>query len=362
MMPTPYSTDEARWEALVARDADADGAFFYAVKTTGVFCRPTCASRMPRRENVSFFDDPAAARAAGFRACKRCQPEREPREVEIVRRACAVLDASDRATLAELSAAVHVSPFHLQRLFKRVVGVSPRQYQAARRGAALRDALEGGAPVTRAAVDAGYQSSSRVYEAVPRELGMAPSAFRRKGAGLRIEYATASTPLGQVLVAATERGICKIAFGDAVASLVADLGDTFANAECVAAPERLAPFLAEIDAYLRGSSERIALPLDISATAFQQRVWEALQKIPYGETRSYAQIAEAVGSPRAVRAVASACASNPVALAIPCHRVIHKDGTATGYRWGTARKVALLAAEARHAAGEPAALSLDDAA
>ncbi|WP_445223319.1 bifunctional DNA-binding transcriptional regulator/O6-methylguanine-DNA methyltransferase Ada [Burkholderia sp. Ac-20379] len=362
MMSSEYSTDESRWAALVARDAGADGAFFYAVRTTGVFCRPSCASRMPRRENVAFFDAPAAAREAGFRPCKRCQPERLPREVEIVQRARAVLDASDRATLAELSAAVHVSPFHLQRLFKRVVGVTPRQYQAARRGAALRDALEGGAPVTRAAVDAGYQSSSRVYEAVPRELGMKPSVFRRKGAGLRIDYATAPTPLGQVLVAATSRGICRIAFGDAIAPLVDDLRTSFANAECIAAPERLAPFLSEIEAYLRGTRERMALPLDISATAFQQRVWEALQQIPYGQTRSYTQIAEAVGSPRAVRAVASACASNPVALAIPCHRVIHKDGALTGYRWGTERKAALLAAEARQASGEPAALSLDDAA
>ncbi|MBI0326858.1 bifunctional DNA-binding transcriptional regulator/O6-methylguanine-DNA methyltransferase Ada [Burkholderia plantarii] len=362
MHSSEYSTDAARWAALVARDAEADGAFFYAVKTTGVFCRPSCASRMPRRENVVFFDAPAAAREAGFRPCKRCQPEREPREIEIVRRACAVLDASDRATLAELSAAVHVSPFHLQRLFKRVVGVTPRQYQAARRGAALRDALQSGAAVTRAAVDAGYQSSSRVYEAVPRELGMAPSDFRRKGAGLRIEYATAPTPLGYVLVGATARGICQIAFGDAIAPLVDALTAKFENAECVAAPERLAPFLAQIDAYLRGASEQVALPLDISATAFQQRVWEALQKIPYGQTRSYAQIAEAVGSPRAVRAVANACASNPVALAIPCHRVVQKGGALSGYRWGPARKAALLAAEARHAAGEPAALSLDDAA
>ncbi|AJK48090.1 bifunctional DNA-binding transcriptional regulator/O6-methylguanine-DNA methyltransferase Ada [Burkholderia plantarii] len=362
MHSSEYSTDAARWAALVARDAEADGAFFYAVRTTGVFCRPSCASRMPRRENVAFFDAPAAAREAGFRPCKRCQPEREPREIEIARRACAVLDASDRATLAELSAAVHVSPFHLQRLFKRVVGVTPRQYQAARRGAALRDALQGGAAVTRAAVDAGYQSSSRVYEAVPRELGMAPSDFRRKGAGLRIEYATAPTPLGHVLVGATARGICQIAFDDAVAPLVDALTAKFENAECVAAPERLAPFLAQIDAYLRGASEQVALPLDISATAFQQRVWEALQKIPYGQTRSYAQIAEAVGSPRAVRAVANACASNPVALAIPCHRVVQKGGALAGYRWGPARKAALLAAEARHAAGEPAALSLDDAA
>ncbi|KAF1011473.1 MAG: Bifunctional transcriptional activator/DNA repair enzyme Ada [Burkholderia gladioli] len=216
-------------------------------------------------------------------------------------------------------------------------------------------------PVDAIASSHSIYATTPDYEAVPREFRMAPSIFQRKGTGVHIEYGTAAIPLGQMLVAASERGICRIAFGDAAASLVADLSDTFSNAECVAAPKRLASFFAEIDAYLRGSSECIALPLDISAPAFRQRVWEALQKIPYGETRSYAQIAEAVGSPLAVRAVASASASNPVALAIPCHRVIHKDGTVTGYRWGTARKVALLAAEARHVAGEPTALSLDAA-
>ncbi|HDR9010114.1 TPA: bifunctional DNA-binding transcriptional regulator/O6-methylguanine-DNA methyltransferase Ada [Burkholderia vietnamiensis] len=352
-MNTPYSTDDSRWAAVTTRDAHADGTFFYAVRTTGVFCRPSCASRLPRREHVSFFADPAAARAAGFRPCKRCRPEGLPRELEIVDRACAVLDAHpERLTLQQLSDAVHLSPFHLQRLFKRVVGVSPRQYQAAQRGAALRDALQSGQPVTQAAVDAGFNSPSRLYASVPRELGMAPSAFRRQGAGLRIDYASAATPLGMVLVAATAQGICRIAFGDEAAALVAELKLAFARAELVEAPSRVAPFVAQIRAYLDGTRHTFDLPLDIAPTAFQQRVWEALTHIPYGETRSYSDIAEALGAPRAVRAVAAACASNPVALAIPCHRVVQKGGALAGYRWGVRRKATLLAAEARHAGAD----------
>ncbi|MCT7917907.1 bifunctional transcriptional activator/DNA repair enzyme AdaA, partial [Burkholderia pseudomallei] len=304
------------------------------------------------------------ARAAGYRPCKRCRPEGLPRELDIVNRACAVLDAhrQDRFTLAQLSDAVHVSPFHLQRLFKRVVGVSPRQYQAAQRGAALRDALQSGAAVTRAAVDAGFNSPSRLYESVPRELGMSPSAFRRKGAGLKIDYATADTRLGVVLVAATSKGICKIAFGDAAAPLVDELRTGFANAQIAESPERIAPFIAQVDAYLNGTRRRFELPLDLAATEFQQRVWDALRRIPYGETRSYTQIAEALGAPRAVRAVASACASNPVALAIPCHRVVQKGGSLAGYRWGLPRKAALLDAEAQRAAGESVESAVDHAA
>ncbi|MBN3854398.1 bifunctional DNA-binding transcriptional regulator/O6-methylguanine-DNA methyltransferase Ada [Paraburkholderia sp. Ac-20340] len=347
-----FADDDARWTAIAGRDARADGQFFYGVRTTGVFCRPSCASRLPRRENVDFFADADTARAAGYRECKRCRPGGLPRELEIVRRACAALDADpqQRLTLAQLGDAVHLSPFHLQRLFKRVLGVSPRQYQAARRGAVLRDALAQGTGVTRASVDAGFNSSSRLYESVAGELGMAPSAFRRKGAGLTIRHAGAATPLGRVLIAATDKGICRIAFGDSAKTLVDTLRADFANARCIEDTEALAPFLAHIDAYLHGRSERIELPLDIAATAFQQRVWDALQRIPYGETRSYTQIAEIVGSPRAVRAVATACASNPVALAIPCHRVVQKGGALAGYRWGLARKAALVDAEAR--AGE----------
>lgn len=346
-----WTTDAERWDAVTRREPHADGAFFYAVKTTGVFCRPSCASRQPRRENVAFFVDADAARAAGYRDCKRCQPGGLPRELEIVNRACAALDADpqQRLTLAQLSDAVHVSPFHLQRLFKRVVGVSPRQYQAAQRGAALRDALQSGSDVTRATLDAGFGSPSRMYDSASAELGMAPSAFRRKGAGLIVRYAGAPTSLGFVLVAATDKGICKIGFGDDAAILADELRSEFANAELVEDTARLAPFIAQIDAYLRGTRQDFDLPLDVAATAFRQRVWDALRRIPYGETRSYSQIAEAVGAPRAVRAVASACATNPVALAIPCHRVVQKGGALAGYRWGLPRKAALLDNEARHA-------------
>jgi AraC family transcriptional regulator of adaptative response/methylated-DNA-[protein]-cysteine methyltransferase len=352
-----WRNDDDRWDAVTRRDREADGAFFYAVKTTGVFCRPSCASRQPRRENVAFFTDAAAARTAGFRDCKRCQPGGLPRELDIVNRACAALDADpqQRLTLAQLSDAVHVSPFHLQRLFKRVVGVSPRQYQAAQRGAALRDALKGGADVTRATLDAGFGSPSRMYDSAPTELGMAPSAYRRKGAGLTVRYASAPTSLGFVLVAATDKGICKIGFGDDATPLIDELRGEFANAELREDAEQLAPFVAQIDAYLRGTRQDFDLPLDIASTAFKQRVWDALRRIPYGETRSYSQIAEAVGSPRAVRAVASACATNPVALAIPCHRVVQKGGALAGYRWGLPRKAALLDNEAQHAGGESSA-------
>lgn len=347
--PTTWDDDDARWRAVAAHDARADGAFFYAVRTTGVFCRPSCASRLPRRENVEYFASADDARAAGYRDCKRCRPDGLPRELDVVQRACAALDADpqQRLTLAQLGRAVHMSPFHLQRLFTRVLGVSPRQYQAARRGAALRGALEQGAAVTRASADAGFGSPSRLYHSAPGELGMAPSAYRRRGAGLAIRYASAPTPLGIALVAATGKGICRIAFGDDAAPLVASLRADFANAASIDEdPPSIAPFLAQIDAYLRGSRERFDLPLDIAATAFQQRVWDALQRIPYGETRSYTEVAQTLGVPRAVRAVASACASNPVALAIPCHRVVQKGGSLAGYRWGLARKAALLDAEA----------------
>ena len=345
-----FSTDESRWQAVVDRDPGADGVFFFAVRTTGVFCRPSCASRAPRRENVEFFASTAAAEQAGFRPCKRCQPTSLPRELAIVERACKVLDADpqQRLTLAQLSDAVHVSPFHLQRLFTRIVGISPRQYQAAQRAGVLRDALQRGRDVTRATHDAGFGSPSRMYEAVPAELGMTPSAYRRQGAGLTVRYATADTPLGTVLVAATDKGVCKIAFGDDASALVEQLDADFARAERIEDAAKMEPFIAQVRAYLQGTRERFDLPLDIGATAFQRRVWDALRRIPYGQTRSYSDIAESLGSPRAVRAVANACASNPVALAIPCHRVIGKDGAIAGYRWGRPRKEALLETERVH--------------
>lgn len=344
---TAFSSDESRWQAVVDRDSHADGAFFFAVRTTGVFCRPSCASRAPRRENVEFFSTTRAAESAGYRPCKRCQPTSLPRELAIVERACKALDAEpqERMTLAQLGDAVHVSPFHLQRLFTRVVGVSPRQYQAARRAEALRDGLQRGENVTRATHDAGFGSPSRMYEAASAELGMTPSVYRKKGAGLAVRYATAPTPLGTVLVAATDKGVCKIAFGDDPATLALELAAELSEAERIEDRERMEPFIAQIRAYLNGTRERFDLPLDIGATAFQQRVWDALRRIPYGETRSYTEIADTLGSPRAVRAVANACASNPVALAIPCHRVVQKGGGLSGYRWGAPRKAALLMTE-----------------
>lgn len=347
-----FADAETRWHALVSRDTAADGAFFYAVRTTGVFCRPSCASRPPRRENVAFFETTQQAEAAGFRPCKRCQPTSLPRELAIVARACTALDADPQAriTLAQLSDAVHVSPFHLQRLFSRVVGVSPRQYQAARRADALRGALQRGDDVTRATFGAGFGSSSRMYETASAELGMAPSTYRKKGVGLSVHFATAQTALGTVLVAATAKGICKIAFGDDSQTLLAALKHELSEAKLIEDNARIAPFVEQIEAYLHGSREQFDLPLDISATGFQQRVWDALRQIPYGETRSYSEIAETLGAPRAVRAVANACGSNPVALAIPCHRVVQKGGAVSGYRWGIARKVALLSTEKEHRA------------
>ncbi len=355
-MHSAYRTDDERWSAVSARDAKADGSFFYGVSTTGVFCRPSCASRMPRRENVAFFETADAARRAGFRECKRCRPGGLPREFAIVERARAALDAdsSARMTLAQLSDAVHVSPFHLQRLFTRVMGLSPRQYQAAQRGAALRDALQRGEPVTRAALDAGFGSPSRLYSNAAGELGMTPSTYRSKGAGLTVHYGCAPTALGLVLIAATDKGICRIAFGDDAGELVAELRGMLANATLTEDRARIAPFVAQIEAYLDGSRETFELPLDVATTAFRQRVWDALRRIPYGETRTYTDIAESLGEPRAVRAVASACASNPVALAIPCHRVIQKGGALAGYRWGLERKAALLEAEARRGSIPPA--------
>ncbi|KNH06694.1 ADA regulatory protein / Methylated-DNA- protein-cysteine methyltransferase [Candidatus Burkholderia brachyanthoides] len=346
-----FASDASRWQAIVDRDPRADGAFFFAVCTTGVFCRPSCASRAPPRENVEFLATAAAAESAGYRPCKRCQPTSLPRELAIVERACKVLDADpqQRMTLQQLSDAVHVSPFHLQRLFSRIVGVSPRKYQAAQHAGVLREALQRGRDVTRVTHDAGFGSPSRMYEAaheaVPAELRMPPSAYRRKGVGLTVRYAVADTPLGHVLVGATDKGVYKIAFGDDASVLVEQLAADFAQAERIENAPRLAPFVAQIRAYLHGTRERFDLPLDIGATAFQRRVWEALRRIPYGETRSYSDIAASLGEPKAVRAVANACGRNPVVLAIPCHRVIGKDGAIAGYRWGLHRKEALLATE-----------------
>ena len=337
------------WNAVVARDRAADGAFVYAVRTTGVYCRPSCASRRPHRENVAFFESVDEAQRAGFRACRRCHPDAAVADpwTDKIRRACVYLANVDgHPSLAALAERVGGSPYHLQRNFKRIVGVSPREYADAIRLRKVKRALRGGENVTDAMFDAGYGSSSRFYGRAAAKLGMAPSAYRRGGAGMTIRYATARCPLGRVLVAATAKGVCSVAMGATDADLVAHLRREFPAAAIAEDRDALRASTDAIVTHLTGESARIDLPLDIQATAFQWLVWQALSAIPFGETRTYAQVARSIGRPRATRAVARACATNPVALAIPCHRVVASDGSSGGYRWGVERKKALLKSEA----------------
>ncbi len=350
-MPIPL-VEELCWQAVLDRDSAYDGEFVYAVRSTGVFCRPTCTSRKPNRENVAFFALPEAAAQAGFRPCKRCQPETaeySDLRAVLVRRICALIDQNDGAalTLDELGAAVNVSPYHLQRTFKALMGITPRQYAETRRVQQLKARLRSGAAVTHALYDAGYGSSSRLYEQAPQTLGMTPSAYRAGAAGLVVVYALADSPLQRLLVAQTERGICAVSLGDDDAALVDALRAEFPHAEIVRDDEGLSAQVQALLAHLNGWQPHLDLPLDLRATAFQTRVWAALRAIPYGETRTYQQIAAEIGQPSAVRAVASACAHNRLALLIPCHRVVRADGSASGYRWGAARKAALLEREHR---------------
>jgi len=340
------SDTEKHWQALVSRDRGADGTFFYGVRTTGVYCRPSCASRLPRRENVSFHASCEAAEAAGFRACKRCRPrERTPVEAQLaaVSKACALLAEREPAPpLAELAAAVGVSPFHFHRLFKQVVGATPREYARAQRVARFGQALDRGERVSQAAFGAGFGSSSRAYESA---LGMTPGARRRGGQGEEIRFAAAKTALGWVLIAATGKGVCAAELGDSRESLVSALRARFAAAKVREDRAGLRDWLARVAGFIASPDHALDLPLDVRGTAFQAQVWRALERIPPGKTASYAELAAALGRPRAVRAVAQACAHNPVALLVPCHRAIRRDGELAGYRWGVERKRALLARE-----------------
>jgi AraC family transcriptional regulator of adaptative response/methylated-DNA-[protein]-cysteine methyltransferase len=340
---------EECWNAVTRRDRAADGKFYYSVRTTGVYCRPSCASRLPRRENVEFHRTPADAEAAGFRACKRCRPtERTPVEAQLaaVSNACAILAERDTPpSLAELASAVGVSPFHFHRLFKQVVGATPREYARAQRVARFGEALDRGERVTRAVYGAGFGSSSRAYQAAVSAMGMTPGARRRAGLGEAIRFATAKTALGWVLVAATEKGVCAAELGDRRESLVQALRARFAAADVREDRAGLRDWIAQIAAFIASPDHALELPLDVRGTAFQAQVWRALQRIPLGSTASYSEIAAALGRPRAVRAVAQACAQNPVALVVPCHRAVRRDGELAGYRWGVERKRALLARE-----------------
>ena len=340
------SPDEARWRAVRRRDAAADGRFVYAVRTTGVYCRPSCPSRPARRENVSFHGTPAAAEAAGFRPCRRCRPDGPPdtHADRAVREACERIHAATTPPdLATLALATGYSPAHFQRLFKARVGLSPKQYALARRKARLRAALSGARSVTDAIYAAGFSASSRAY-ADGGALGMSPARYRKGAAGESIRFTAARSSLGPLLVAATARGVCMIEFGDP-GRLVAELARRFPRAQIAPGDAELAALVRRVVALVEAPGVRSELPLDIRGTAFQERVWRALTRIPPGETVTYSELARRVGRPAAARAVAQACAANALAVAVPCHRVVRRGGGASGYRWGLARKQALLARE-----------------
>ncbi len=346
--PKPPSAAVA-WRAITTRDRHYDGRFVYGVSSTGIFCRPSCPSPRPRRDRVHLFADPAAAHAAGFRACKRCRPASDTpsRMQRAVEHATAYLRAhsDERITLAALAAEIGLSPSHLQRVFTQAVGVSPREFQDALRQRRFVQRLRAGDTVSRATYEAGYGSSSRVYGRREVRAGLTPAVYRRRAAGKHLQFTTVAVPLGRLLVAFTADGVCAVELGDDATVLERTLRADFANATITRAPGRANAWVREIAERAQGRPPSADIPLDVQGTAFQWKVWKALQRIPLGQTRSYAQVAHAIGRPQAVRAVANACARNPVALIVPCHRVVHSDGARGGYRWGSDRKEQLLRAE-----------------
>ena len=348
------TVDDPRWNAVVARDAARDGEFVFAVSSTGVYCRPSCAARRPRRENVQFFVRPEHAEQAGYRACLRCRPKsfRGNTESDGVKAICRFIEhhLDEPLTLSRLGKEFRQSPFHLQRRFKAVLGITPREYADSCRLRMLKRNLQAGDTVTRAMYDAGYGSSSRLYERTASQLGMTPDKYRRGAIAAAIRYTCADSPLGRILIAATDRGICSIQFARSDDELMEGLKREFPFAARKVDEGGLRSWVSALLRHMRGKDLDSSLPLDIRATAFQRRVWTYLQSIPFGATRSYSQVAKGIGQPSATRAVARACATNPVAVAIPCHRVVRGDGSVGGYRWGVARKKALL--EMEHAVVE----------
>jgi AraC family transcriptional regulator of adaptative response/methylated-DNA-[protein]-cysteine methyltransferase len=347
---SPYATDQERWEAVVRRDRSADGEFYYSVRTTGVYCRPSCASRLARRENVRFHLNCADAERAGFRPCKRCRPGApalDEQHAAAVAKACRLIERSEESPdLSALADAAGMSRFHFHRVFKALTGLTPKAYAAAHRAQRIRDELSRSGSVTAAIYDAGFNSNGRFYATSAQVLGMSPTSFRSGGKGEAIRFAIGECTLGSILVAATDKGICAILLGDDPDALARDLQDRFANAELIGGDRDFEQRIAQVVGFVEAPAVGLDLPLDVRGTAFQQRVWRALRDIPAGETASYSQIAGRIGSPKAVRAVAQACAANPLAVAIPCHRVVRNDGGLSGYRWGVERKRALLDREA----------------
>ena len=345
------------WRAVVAKDARYDGQFVFAVSSTKIYCRPSCPARRPLRERVSFFLLPEAAEQAGFRACRRCRPNSarvsDP-QIETVQAVCRHLDASemDAVRLSDLAAKTGISVFHLQRTFKNIMGISPRQYLAAKRFGNFKSRVRKGQSVTNALYDAGFNSSSRLYEHSSDELGMTPATYSKGGRGVNIKYTIADSPMGRLLVAMTEKGVCSVAMGDRDVQLERALRDEFSAAKIERADSALGTIVNLVLKHLATKEQHLDLPLDIRATAFQRQVWEKLRAIPYGQTVSYGDVAKALGKPGAVRAVGHACATNPVALVIPCHRVVREDKSLGGYRWGLERKRKLLEAE-RAKASQP---------
>ena len=343
--------DEARWAAVIARDAAFDGRFFYSVETTGVYCRPSCAARHPNRANVRFHDTAEDAERAGFRPCKRCKPG-EPslvqQHAEKVKEACRLIETAEaEPKLDDLAQAVGLSPYHFHRIFKAALGVTPKAYATAQRNKRVRDELGRSATVTQAIYAAGFNSNGRFYANSSEVLGMTPSDFRSGGAKAEMRFAVGACSLGAILVAASDKGVCAILLGDDPESLLKDLQDRFPRARLLGGDKDFERLTAKVISFVEAPRGGFDLPLDIQGTAFQHRVWEALRRIPAGATASYAEIAEAIGAPKSVRAVARACASNHLAVAIPCHRVVRTDGSLSGYRWGVKRKRALLAREAK---------------
>lgn len=349
-MASTATDDETRWAAVIARDPTADGTFYFSVRTTGVFCRPSCGARQPRRENVAFHDTVSEAQSAGFRPCKRCKPNAPPLSeiyASTVAQACRIIEAAETPPRLEaLAADAGLSPHHFHRVFRALAGVTPKAYADAVRARRMREGLAQDQSVTEAIYGAGYNSGGRFYEASGRTLGMTPSRFRRGGAQETIRFAVGRCSLGEVLVAATEAGVCAVLLGDAPEPLVRDLQDRFPQADLVGGDAAFEALVAKVVGLVEHPGAGHALPLDIRGTAFQQRVWKALSAIPPGQTASYAQVAREIGQPRAVRAVAQACGANALAVAIPCHRVVRNDGALSGYRWGVERKQALLDREA----------------
>ena len=353
------SRTDALWHAVQSRDRGADGEFVYAVRSTGVYCRPSCPSRKPRREQVVFFPLPEAAEQRGFRACRRCRPRtvraQDP-STQAVARICREIESrilsnadagsgENRLTLAALSSTAGISPHQLERAFRRVMGITPRQYADAQRMRQLKSSLRKGDDVTTALYDAGYGSSSRLYERAPSHLGMTPATYRQGGAGMQIHYTIVASPLGRLLVGATSEGISALYLGEADAALESALRKEYPRAEIrrdTSGSKNLGGWVDQILAHLRGKEPQLDLPTDVQATAFQRRVWEELRRIPYGATRTYTEVARSIGRPAAIRAVARACATNPVSVVVPCHRVVRQDGNLAGYRWGLERKQALL--------------------